>query len=71
MAIEGKPTKCFRYIYYRNKGFTYDAISEDNFFELVDGIYVMAMILPKQIELAKKYFYLMMFEYQHKIPLQS
>ena len=31
----------------------------------------MAMKLPKQIELAKKYFYLMMFEHQHKMPLQS
>ena len=31
----------------------------------------MAGGMLKQIELAKKYFYLMMFEYQHKIPLQS
>ena len=71
MAIEGKPTILISDTHYRNKGFTYDAISEDNFFELVDEILRNGHEMPKQIELAKKYFYLMMFEYRHKIPLQS
>ena len=71
VAIEGKPIILISETHYRNKGFTYDAISEDNYFELIDRILHNGHKMPKQIELAKKYFYLMMFEYQHKLPIKT
>lgn len=71
MAIEGKPIILISETHYRNKGFTYDAFSEDNYFELIDSILDHGHKMPKQIELAKKYFYLMMFEYQHKLPIKT
>ena len=70
MAIEGKPIILISETHYRNKGFTYDAEDENHFFELINEILVNGYKLPKQIELAKKYFYIMMFEHQHKMPFQ-
>jgi hypothetical protein len=70
MAIEGKPTIIISDTHYRNKGFTYDARSEDHYFQIINKILTSGHTLPNQIQLAKKYFYLMMFEYQHKMPLE-
>jgi hypothetical protein len=70
MAIEGKPTILISDTHYRNKGFTYDARSEDHYFQIINKILTSGHTLPNQIPLAKKYFYLMMFEYQHKMPLK-
>ena len=71
MAIEGKPTILISDTHYRNKGFTYDAKSEGDYFKIINKILNGGQTLPNQIALAKKYFYLMMFEYQHKMPLKT
>ena len=70
MSIEGKPTILISEPHYRSKGFTYDASSENHYFQLIDGILKNGHQLPNQIRLAKKYFYLMMFEYQHTMPFK-
>lgn len=69
MAMEGKPVILISDTHYRNKGFTYDATSILDYFNIIDNQLKKEILLPDQIELARKYFYLMMFEYQHKMPL--
>jgi hypothetical protein len=70
MAIEGKPVILISDTHYRNKGFTYDAQNKNHYFELLDNQLRDEKLLPNQVKLAKKYFYLMMFEYQHKMPME-
>jgi hypothetical protein len=69
MAIEGKPVILISETHFRDKGFTYDAQSEVHYFQLLDSLLEKASTLNNQVELAKKYFYLMMFEYQKDMPL--
>jgi hypothetical protein len=69
MAIEGKPVILISETHYRDKGFTYDTTSEENFFDTLHKLLNEPKPLQNQIELAKKYFYLMMFEYQHYVPM--
>lgn len=69
MAIEGKPVILISETHYRDKGFTYDALSESDYFSKLDNLIATKELMPNQIELAKKYFYLMMFEYQQKMPM--
>jgi hypothetical protein len=69
MAIEDKPVVLISETHYRDKGFTYDATGEENFFATLDKLLHKTASLPNQVELAKKYFYLMMFEYQHYVPM--
>lgn len=71
MAIENKPVILISETHYRNKGFTYDATSEENFFSTLDNLLKEQKTLPNQVELAKKYFYFMMFEYQHYVPMTT
>lgn len=68
LAIEGKATLLISETHYRNKGFTYDAESSSHFFNLLENLLKEKMVIENQVELAKKYFYIMMFEYQHKMP---
>lgn len=69
MAIEGKPVILISETHYRDKGFTYDAINESDYFSTLDNLIYSKDLKPNQIQLAKKYFYLMMFEYQQKMPM--
>jgi hypothetical protein len=69
MAIEGKPVILISETHYRDKGFTYDAESEAHFFTTIEKLLDRSTLLPNQVEYAKKYFYLMMFEYQHQVPM--
>lgn len=69
MAIEGKPTILISETHYRNKGFTFDATSPDHYFNLLGNLLNGDLKIHEQVKLAKKYFYLMMFEYQHKMPM--
>ncbi len=69
MAIEGKPVILISDTHYRDKGFTYDATSESNYFEVLDQLIQHTNLLDKQVALSKKYFYMMMFEYQKIMPL--
>ncbi len=70
MAIEGKPVILISDTHYRGKGFTFDATSEDHYFEALDKFVENPAPLKDQVKLAKKYFYMMMFEYQKIMPLQ-
>jgi hypothetical protein len=69
LAIEGKATILISETHYRGKGFTHDAMNSDHYFELLNKLLDDKLNIINQIELAKKYFYLMMFEYQHKMPM--
>jgi hypothetical protein len=69
MAIEGKPVILISDTHYRGKGFTHDVSSSEDFFTKLDNLLAGKDKLPNQVILARKYFYLMMFEYQHKMPM--
>lgn len=69
MAIEGKPVILISDTHYRDKGFTFDAMSPVDYFHMLDKQIVESFTKREQVELAKKYFYLMMFKYQHKTPI--
>ena len=68
MAALGKPVILIAQTHYRNKGFTHDATSSKEYFNQLDNLLEAPQLLPQQIELAEKYFYLMMFRYQQKLP---
>ena len=70
LALEDKPTILISETHYRGKGFTFDAESADDFFKTIEDLLLEKLSQPNRIALARKYFYLMMFEYQHKIPTQ-
>ncbi len=69
MAIEGKPVLLISETHYRNKGFTYDVTDSEDFFATIESLGQSKTTKPNQVELARKYFYLMMFEYQHLMPV--
>jgi len=69
MAIEGKPAILISETHYRGKGFTYDVISKENYFNTLSQLLENTQPLPDQVKLAKKYFYMMMFLYQKNMPL--
>lgn len=69
-VIMGKPVILLSETHYRDKGFTYDAISDNHYFKLLEKLITNPKVDTHKINLAKKYFYFMMFEYQHKIPLK-
>jgi hypothetical protein len=69
MAIEGKPVIVISETHYRDKGFTYDALNEEDYFLKLDFLISSKELKINQIDLALKYFYLMMFEYQQKMPM--
>lgn len=70
MAIEGKPVILISETHYRGKGFTLDATSPDHYFSLLSNALNESEIDKTRVSLARKYFYLMMFEYQHKFPME-
>jgi len=70
MAIEGKPAVLISETHYRGKGFTYDISSEHNYFNTLNELLKTGNILPDQVMLSKKYFYMMMFLYQKPMPMQ-
>ena len=69
LAIEGKPVILISDTHYRDKGFTIDVMSREHYFNQLHKCLKDKIVLEDQVRLAKKYFYLMMFEYQHKMPL--
>lgn len=70
MALEGKPVILISETHYRNKGFTYDADDANDYFKTLDHLISTISLKVDQVALARKYFYLMMFEYQHKMPME-
>jgi hypothetical protein len=69
-AMVGKPILLISETHYRGKGFTYDAGSSEHYFEILDELIQQPALLPDQVLLARKYYYMMMYLYQHKLPLQ-
>lgn len=68
-AILGKPIILISETNYRGKGFTYDVKSSAEYFNLMEDLLQTKRLLPNQVALARKYFYMMMFLYQKKMPL--
>jgi hypothetical protein len=69
MAMSGKPVILISDTHYRDKGFTFDAENENHYFELLDSFLQKSVDMRMIVHLARKYFYLMMFEYQHDVPI--
>jgi hypothetical protein len=67
-AMMGKPIILISETNYRGKGFTFDAGSREEYFSMVDGLVQEHRLLPDQVRLARKYFYMMMFLYQKQMP---
>ena len=68
MAVMGKPVVVISQTHYRNKGFTWNAVSPANYFETVDSLLYSGMISESKKKLAEKYFFMMMFLYQVPLP---
>jgi len=69
-AMANKPIILISETNYRNKGFTYDVISPVDYFSKIDMLVDTKTVLFDQVKLARKYFYMMMFLYQKKVPLK-
>lgn len=69
-AMTGKPIILISETHYRGKGFTYDATSGKEYFEMLEKLILRSELLPDQVVLARKYYYIMMYLYQHKLPLE-
>ena len=69
-AMAAKPILLISETNYRNKGFTYDVISQPDYFSTIDKLLDHKTLLPDQVKLSRKYFYMMMFLYQKKVPLK-
>lgn len=68
MAMLDKPVVLISETHYRGKGFTFDAESSEQYFEMLDTLLEQAVLKPSQVDLARKYFYMMMSLYQHLLP---
>ncbi len=69
-AMVGKPILLISETHYRGKGFTYDAENREHYFKTLESLIEQPDLLPQQVELARKYYYMMMYLYQHKLPLE-
>ena len=68
-AIQGKPILLISETNYRNKGFTFDVENEAEYFSLLENQINRIELKENQVDLARKYFFMMMFLYQKKIPV--
>jgi hypothetical protein len=68
-ALLGKPIILISETNYRGKGFTYDANSGEEYFRFIDDLLSSPDLLPNQVEKARRYFFMMMFLYQKKMPV--
>ena len=69
MALSSKPILLISNTHYRGKGFTYDVAGADEYFEVLDRLISTPSFSEARVKLARKYFYMMMFEYQKIMPL--
>ena len=69
-AMLKKPIILISETHYRNKGFTYDVSSKDEYFKTLKDLLKDQKKLPRQVELAEKYFFIMMFKYQQQLPMK-
>lgn len=70
LAIENKAVILISETHYRGKGFTIDVSTETEYFESINNILLEKIKTIQRVELAKKYFYIMMFKYQHLMPIK-
>lgn len=68
-AISGKPVILVSETHYRGKGFTHDVENSETYFQCLEKLLQDKNTISNQVTLARKYFYLMMFEYQKQMPL--
>ena len=68
MAVLGKSVIVIADTHYRGKGFTLDATSSKDYFEMIDAALTSTETEVSKQRLAEKYFYMMMFLYQQKLP---
>jgi hypothetical protein len=68
MAVLGKPVILIAETHYRNKGFTYDATNPVDYFNAIETALDESNIETKKVDLAEKYFFMMMFLYQVRLP---
>lgn len=68
-ALIGKPVLLISETNYRGKGFTYDANSSIEYFTILEKLLDRPMLKENQISLARKYFFMMMFLYQKRVPI--
>ncbi|MDA8964592.1 hypothetical protein N9H09_00260 [bacterium] len=69
IAMLGKPSIIISETHYRKKGFTVDVEDERSYFSEIESALKRPCIPIGKQELAKKYFYMMMFLYQKKMPV--
>ena len=70
IAMLGKPIILISETHYRGKGFTIDVESRDHYFQELESALQQPQISIDKQKLAEKYFFMMMFLYQHKMPTQ-
>lgn len=70
MAVLGKPVILISDTHYRGKGFTQDVESAESYFEAIQNSLEEGQISEDSQMLAEKYFFMMMFLYQHQMPTQ-
>ena len=70
IAMLGKPIVLISETHYRGKGFTIDVDSSEHYFESLESALLQPRIPIANQKLAEKYFFMMMFLYQHQMPTQ-
>ncbi|PAY19337.1 hypothetical protein CKO51_12045 [Rhodopirellula sp. SM50] len=68
MAISGKPIILISETHFRGKGFTYDVEAADDYFATLEMLLETGTLKPNQVQLSRKYFFMMMSLYQQKLP---
>ena len=70
MALEGKPCILISETHYRGKGFTLDVASPGDYFAHLEAQAAQPQGLDSAaLARARRYFYVMMFRYQHAMPI--
>ena len=70
MAVLGKQVVLISETHYRNKGFTNDVDSPETYFQAIENSLTQPDIGKHRQSLAEKYFFMMMFLYQHRLPVR-
>ena len=71
MAMRGIPVIVAGHTHYRNRGFTFDPNTWDDFFEMLETLMNsndQLKLSKKQVELSLRYAYLFFFEFPHPFP---
>ncbi|MGH9340952.1 MAG: hypothetical protein ACRD1R_15490 [Acidobacteriota bacterium] len=69
MALRGKPVVVAARRYYCGRGFTIDVERGTDYSQLLDRALQIKKLDPNQVEVARRFAYLLLFRYLHKIPV--